>query len=108
MSVDLGNGLAKTGLKTVTKLHTSTFIDGEIELEGFKLVKAIIKMPKDKMEALDVSVSFFTLTPGGSYTLLESTNPVEDIRRCTPTKLRSVKCSGSSHFYAEYLLSSEM
>jgi hypothetical protein len=61
MSVNIGNELAKTGLKSVTKLHTSTFIDGQVELEGFKLAKAIINMPKDKMEFLEVSANFFTL-----------------------------------------------
>ena len=62
MSLDIGNGLAKTGLKSTTKLHTSTYLDGKVEVEGFKLAKATVNMPKDKMEILEVSAEFFTLT----------------------------------------------
>lgn len=58
----------KTGLKSVFTLHTSTFLDGQFELDGGKLVMASLNMPKDKMEVLDVSSKFFSLSgPAGSY-----------------------------------------
>ena len=47
MSLEIANGLAKTGLKSTTKLHTNTFLDGKVEMAKFKLAKATINMPKE-------------------------------------------------------------
>jgi hypothetical protein len=54
MSLEIANGLAKTGLKSTTKLHTNTYLDGKIEVQGFKLAKATLNMPRDKMEILEL------------------------------------------------------
>ena len=59
MSVDAV--FARTGLKSVSKLHTSTFFDGKLEMDNGKLMKAELNVPKDTVDVLDVSVDFFTL-----------------------------------------------
>ena len=43
MSVKVTPKGSTTGLKSVTKLHASTFVDGRIEVDGGKLVKAEVK-----------------------------------------------------------------
>ena len=43
MSVRVTPKGSTTGLKSVTKLHASTFVDGRIEVDGGKLVKAEVK-----------------------------------------------------------------
>jgi hypothetical protein len=73
MSVDAKT--SKTGLKSVTKMHTSTFFDAKVAMDGGKLVKAEINMPRDQMEILDVSVDFFTLQ-NGDFSELESKHEV--------------------------------
>jgi hypothetical protein len=90
MSLDVANGMAKTGLKSTTKLHTSTYLDGKVEVEGFKLAKATINMPKDKMEILEVSAEFFALTSDGKYAPLESKNPTNKISGCTPNLFSNI------------------
>ena len=59
MSVDAV--FARTGLKSVSKLHTSTFFDGKLEMDNGKLMKAELNVPKDTVDVLDVSVDFFTI-----------------------------------------------
>ena len=88
MSLEIANGLAKTGLKSTTKFHTSTFLDGKVEIEGFKLAKATINMPRDKMEIIEVSADFFTLSPNGQYLPLQTKNPSNKITGCTPDLFR--------------------
>ena len=88
MSVDAH--VAKTGLKSVTKLHTSTFLDGSVTVDGGKLAKATINMPRDTVEVLDASVDFFTLeTATGEYEVLQSSNAVEAFDGCTSNMFTS-------------------
>ena len=91
MSLEIANGLAKTGLKSTTKLHTNTFLDGKVEMAKFKLAKATINMPKDKMEILEVSADFSTLTSDGQYLALQTKNPSVKRAHCTPELFRYVK-----------------
>ena len=67
---------AQTGLKSVSKLHTSTFVDGQLLMEGGKLMKAHLNVPKRTVELLDVSVDFLTLN-NGNYEPLASKNEVK-------------------------------
>ena len=92
MSLEVADGLAKTALKSTTKLHTSTFLDGKIEIEGFKLAKATINMPRDKMEIVEVSAEFFTLANNGKYLPLQTNHPSTKIAACTPSLFRYTKC----------------
>ncbi|XP_042874952.1 uncharacterized protein LOC122255069 [Penaeus japonicus] len=50
-----------TGLKMSTNLHTSTYLDGKLQINGGKLVDVAINTPKDKMEIISVKSEFFYL-----------------------------------------------
>ncbi len=44
--------VARTGLKLVTTLHTSTVADGKIELQDGKIFNLDVNMPNEKMEII--------------------------------------------------------
>ena len=48
MSVD--SYVTKSGLKMVSTMHTSTALQGKIELADSKILKAELDMPQDKVE----------------------------------------------------------
>lgn len=51
MSVDAG--VARTGLKMVTTLHSSTAIDGSIKMEDGQVLVTKFNMPREKIEILN-------------------------------------------------------
>nr|XP_045624060.1 uncharacterized protein LOC123774022 [Procambarus clarkii] len=53
--------VTRTGLKISSTLHTSTFLDGKLQIDGGKLVDIAFNTPKDKVEVIDVSTKFFYL-----------------------------------------------
>ena len=59
MSVQFEPRGTSTGLKSVTKLHTSSFLDGKVEISGGKLMKAEINVPPNQLEVVEVSSEFF-------------------------------------------------
>ena len=81
---------AKAGLKSLSKLHTSTYLDGQVRMEGGKLMKARLNVPKKTMDILDVSVDFLSLNEQGIYEPLVSKNEAVDYVGCTPDSLNHV------------------
>ena len=87
MEVDAG--FAKTGLKSVSKLHSSTFLDGKVLIDGGKLARVEMNMPRDTMEILDATADFYTWQAryGDSgeavYAPLESNNEQEVYVGCS-------------------------
>lgn len=53
--------VSRTGLKMSSNLHTSTFLDGKLQIKGGKLVDVAFNTPKDKMEVINVKTEFFYL-----------------------------------------------
>ena len=84
MSVDAF--YAKTGLKSVTRLHTSTFIDVHAEIDGGKLANLQINLPQDKSEILEASADFSIFT-NHEFKPLETMHEEESINTCTPALL---------------------
>ncbi len=85
MEVDAG--FAKTGLKSVSKLHSSTFLDGKVVIDGGKLARVDLNMPRDTMEILEASADFYTwqVAEDGRrvYLPLESDNQQEVFVGCS-------------------------
>lgn len=46
--------MARTGLKMVTTLHSSTELTGKVSLEDSKIMLANINVPQEKVEILNV------------------------------------------------------
>ena len=59
MSVDAT--VAQTALKSLSTLHTSTLIDGQVQVQGGRLVKAEVNVPREKIEIIDVAIHYYTL-----------------------------------------------
>ena len=74
--------VAKTGLKSLTKMHTNTFFDGSLVIDRENGVKAYVNANRDKMEVMEASVDFFTYD-GETYKELESENKKEEVESCT-------------------------
>ncbi len=51
--------VAKTGLKMTNTFHTSTVLDGKIQLQDGKIFKFDLNMPKERMEIFDFQSKFF-------------------------------------------------
>lgn len=47
-------GVSKSGLKMVSTMHSSTAIEGKVQLKDGKIFTTSISMPRDKIEILDV------------------------------------------------------
>ncbi len=100
MTVD--NKWAKSGLKSMNKLHTSTFLDGKFVMEGGKMIKAQINVPKEKMDVIDVSVDYFSLNSAGNYEAIISKNVPQKFDGCTPSMMNKVvgmKLCGSALYH---------
>ena len=82
MSVDAV--FARIGLKSVSRLHTSTFFDGKLEMDNGKLMTAELNVPKDTVDVLDVSVDFFTLQ-NEELKEIQSRNEVHKTSHNSPT-----------------------
>nr|UEK51469.1 MTTP-like protein [Parasacculina yatsui] len=52
---------ARTGLKMVSNLHTSTAIDGSLTVDGGSVIVGKINMPKERNEVLDVTTRFYSM-----------------------------------------------
>jgi hypothetical protein len=50
MSVDAN--VARTGLKMVTTLHSSTTIEGKMQIQDSQVVNVKFEMPRDKIEMI--------------------------------------------------------
>ena len=87
MSVDAF--VTKTGLKSVTKVHTSTFIGGSVDIQGTKLVKVQMKVPKEKLEIFEASAEFFTYK-SGHFKQTDTYQKQENIDLCTPNYMSDV------------------
>lgn len=46
--------VARTGLRMVTTLHTSTVVDGQILMQGGKLINIDLNMPRDRIEIFNL------------------------------------------------------
>ena len=81
MSVDAF--ASKTGLKSTTKVHSSTEIGGSVHINGKQLVKAQMKMPRDKLEIFEASVNyvFYDQEDWGE---MISYQKDKDLNFCTP------------------------
>ena len=89
MGVDALGGLARTGLKSVSRLRSSTFVDGSVTIDGAKVVTAAFNMPRARQEVLEASVDFFTLS-GEEYEALESDNAVAETMACSPQAVSDI------------------
>lgn len=54
--------VARTGLRMTTDLHTSSVLEGELLIDSGKVLSLKIKMPKDKVELLDVHTTFHSVS----------------------------------------------
>ena len=59
MSVDAYH--AKTGLKMVTNMHSSSAVDGQIKIEDSQIITTKLNWPKEKIEIFNVKSKFFLL-----------------------------------------------
>ena len=73
MSVDAV--LTKTALKSLSTLHTSTFIDGQVQVQKGQLVKAEVNVPREKMEIVEVAINYYALKDN-TYQAVASPNQV--------------------------------
>ena len=75
-----------TGLKSVTKLHASTFVDGRVEVDGGKLVKAEVNVPPNQLEVLDVASEFFVIDneTGDEVQLETKEDDLQPFQACSP------------------------
>ncbi|CAL4079365.1 unnamed protein product, partial [Meganyctiphanes norvegica] len=51
--------VTRSGMKMVSSMYTSSYVDGKIQVKGGKLVDIQINTPKEKMEVIDVKTEFF-------------------------------------------------
>lgn len=93
---------AKAGLKSMSKLHTSTFVDAHLNINNGKVIKAQVNMPKDTIDVIDVTVDYLSMDDTGSYQpLISSSDPVR-FNGCTSntfSQLFGVQLCGSALYF---------
>lgn len=53
LTVDAGNA-ARSGLRVVGTMHSSTVLDGRFEVKNGEVIKAQINMPRDRIDVFNV------------------------------------------------------
>lgn len=81
MSVDAF--VTKTGMKSVSKLHTSTYLGGKVDIQGTKMLKIQMKIPKEKFEVFEASADFFSFR-SGEFQELGTYQKREEVELCSP------------------------
>ena len=76
--------VSKTGLKSITKLHSSAYADVYAEINKGKLFKVHVNLPTEKSEVIDASAEFFTYN-SGNYKELETIHKQNVLDVCTPS-----------------------
>lgn len=46
---------AQSGAQLVSTLHSSTVVEGRFDISGSELIRVDIKMPRDKIDIIDIS-----------------------------------------------------
>jgi Domain of unknown function (DUF1943)/Lipoprotein amino terminal region len=77
---------AKTGLKSVSKLHTSAYIDASADIQNGRLIKVNINLPTEKVELLEASANLFTYKDG-KFHKLRTIGDLESVEKCSSDKI---------------------
>ncbi|XP_076066635.1 uncharacterized protein LOC143040001 [Oratosquilla oratoria] len=89
--------MARSGVKMVSTLHTSTSFDGKIIIQGGKLVDIAFDMPKEKTEVLKVNNDFFYYDGDREVQVIPDDSPVHE--NCiTATSFLGLRICGSVNY----------
>ncbi|KAK3861716.1 hypothetical protein Pcinc_032352 [Petrolisthes cinctipes] len=92
--------VTRKGLQISSTLHTSTFLDGKIHINGGKLVDVAINTPKEKVEVIDVSTKFFIVE---DENLVEKHPETNDMIQCTRDIIGMKLCQEMNYLtFADY------
>ena len=100
MSVDAF--FAKTGLKSVSKLHSSAYIDAFADIQNGKLIKLNINLPTEKIELVEASADFLTYKEG-EFHQLRTLGAKESLEKCSSDKIANLlgfKICAEGHYYS--------
>ncbi|KAG1669608.1 Apolipophorin [Nymphon striatum] len=81
MSVDAF--YAQSGLKMVATMHSSTSLDGKIQMKDGKVLKTVLNVPNDKIEILDVQTSMFLIHQDVEYPQKGIEEERTEMNKCT-------------------------
>ena len=96
MSVDAFT--TKTSIKSVSTIHSSTYLGGSFDIIGKRLVQFQIKVPNDRIEIYDMKVEFYKYKEG-QYEEINSYQKLENFELCTPDTFDTIfGLSGCGHF----------
>ena len=84
MSVDAFH--TKTSIRSLSNIHSSTFIGGSFDLIGTRLVQFQLKVPNDNIEVFEINVDFLKYKEG-QYTSLKSYQKEEKYDFCSSSTL---------------------
>ncbi|XP_071088621.1 uncharacterized protein [Haliotis cracherodii] len=82
--------VTKTGLRVANTWHSSTALQGHIELKRGKVISAEFDFPQQKMEILDVNTRFFSIHGDQEKTQDLVTGNRKKLELCTGTRLATI------------------
>jgi len=82
--------VARTGLKMVSTLHTSTELEGLVRLDESKALQVKLNMPKDKIEILNVKTQFFIMHREEEREQKMLTDDIKTVEKCSGKSLEKV------------------
>lgn len=82
--------VTKTGVKVSSTLHTSTFLDGKVQIVDGKVVDIAINSPKEKVEILDVKGEFIYII--NNEQMKKEVGQKTELEHCTPDILGMELC----------------
>ncbi|CAM1325217.1 Uncharacterised protein PB.777, partial [Pycnogonum litorale] len=88
MSVDAF--YAHTGLKMVATLHSSTSLDGKIEMRNGKILTTSLNLPKDKIEILDVQTNIYLIHKDVERSQMGVHEDRTEVHSCTGIKMAKI------------------
>jgi hypothetical protein len=108
MSVDAF--FAKTGLKSISKFHTSAYFDAHADIQNGKIIKMNVNLPTEKIDLFEASADLFTYKEG-EFIQQKSIHKKEYLTKCSSESTADILglriCSEGYYYHGNYSESPE-
>ncbi|KAK3927268.1 Apolipophorin, partial [Frankliniella fusca] len=82
--------VTRTGLRTVSTLHSNTYLDGRVRVDGAKLVEVSLHTPRERVDVVEVTSRLYLLHREQPRELAGVTEDREETQGCTSATAATV------------------
>ncbi|KAJ1524178.1 hypothetical protein ONE63_010704 [Megalurothrips usitatus] len=82
--------VTRTGLRTVSTMHSSTYLDGKVRVDGGKLVEVKLNVPRERVDVVEVTSKLYLLHRDQPRELQGLVEDREETSGCTSSMAATV------------------